>query len=67
MPGAKKEQIEQRSEDQFVISVKEKAQRNLANNRVVELLAKYFDVPANRVRLVSGHRSMKKVFTIESA
>ena len=42
--GAKKEMIIKKSEDHFDISVKEPAERNLANKRVIELVRDYFKV-----------------------
>ena len=41
---AKKEKIIKKSEDHFDISVKEPAERNLANKRVIELVRDYFKV-----------------------
>ena len=63
-PGAKKESIEQVSETEFHIAVREKAERNLANGRVRELLARSYGLESREVRLVSGHRSPNKIFDI---
>jgi hypothetical protein len=40
--GAKKESVEQLKGDRFAVSVKEPAERNQANERVVELIAAHF-------------------------
>ena len=63
-PGAKKESIEQVSETEFRVAVREKAERNLANGRVRELLARNYGLESRDVRLVSGHRSPNKIFDI---
>ena len=63
-PGAKKESIEQVSETEFRVAVREKAERNLANGRVRELLARNYGLENRDVRLVSGHRSPNKIFDI---
>ena len=63
-PGAKKESIEQVSETEFCVAVREKAERNLANGRVRELLARNYGLENRDVRLVSGHRSPNKIFDI---
>lgn len=63
-PGAKKELFRPVSEDSFVVSVREPAERNRANARVRELVGEYFGVSSGKVRLVSGHRSPSKIFSV---
>jgi uncharacterized protein len=63
--GAKKENIVAKSKDHFLISVKEKAERNRANDRIVEMIALYFKVPKGRVRIVNGHRHPHKLIFID--
>ncbi|MBI5140522.1 MAG: DUF167 domain-containing protein [Candidatus Vogelbacteria bacterium] len=62
--GARKEFIEKVSEDTFKISVRDKAERNMANERIRELLARYFILPPVKIRLVSGHHSQSKIFDV---
>jgi hypothetical protein len=62
--GAKKERFEALDESHFRVAVKEPAEQNRANRRVVSLLATRFGVPDNRVRLISGHHSPSKIFDI---
>ncbi len=64
-PGAKKESFEEEKKDVFRISVKEKAERNQANDRIRELIAKHFKVSLNAVRIVNGHRHPSKLLFIE--
>lgn len=64
--GAKKEQVTCVSADRYDIWVREPAERNLANGRVRTLLARAVGVPEGAVRLVAGHRSPRKVFSITS-
>ncbi len=62
-PGSKREKMVEK--DKFYeIYVKEKAEMNRANKRVKEMLAEYFEVSKGDVRLLSGHRSQKKLFSI---
>lgn len=63
--GVKKEVFKQKSEDHFEISVKEKAERNMANARVLELVAEYFKVSVNKVRIINGHKHPSKLLIIE--
>lgn len=64
-PAAKRERFAATSETEFEVAVKEPAERNLANRRVQALIAEYFGVPHGKVRLISGHRSSRKIFTVE--
>lgn len=64
-PAAKRQRFAAAGENDFEAAVKEPAERNLANRRVRELVAAHYGVLAGKVRLVSGHRSPKKVFSVE--
>jgi len=61
-PGAKKEMVTKKKEHSFEIRVKEPAERNLANERIRELLAQKFLINSKVVRLISGHHSSRKIF-----
>ncbi len=63
--GVKKEELKKISEDHFDISVKDKAERNLANTRVLEMVADHFKVSKNKVRIVNGHHSPTKLLIVE--
>ena len=63
--GAKKESLKKKSVDHFEISVKEKAERNIANSRVLELFAIHFKVSKDKIRIVNGHRHPSKLLVIE--
>jgi uncharacterized protein YggU (UPF0235/DUF167 family) len=63
-PGARKESFVERDKNTFVVSVKEKAERNAANTRVRELLAMHFGTPLKAIRIVSGHRGKKKLVRV---
>ena len=63
--GAKKEEMKQKSKDHFLISVKEKAERNMANRRVLEILCEFFQLPNGKIRIVNGHQSPSKLLVVE--
>ena len=63
--GASKESWKRRSNDHFEISVKEKAERNQANLRVLQLVASHFKVSVNKVRIVNGHGHPSKLLVLE--
>ncbi len=61
---AKKEKIVKKSKDHFDIFVKESAERNLANKKVLELVRDYFKVYNGNVRIVRGHHSPSKIISV---
>ncbi|MFA6076976.1 MAG: DUF167 domain-containing protein [Candidatus Paceibacterota bacterium] len=63
--GVKRESFKQKSSDHFEISVKEKAERNMANTRVLEMVASHFKVSKSKVRIVNGHHHPSKLLIIE--
>ena len=64
-PSAKKETFKQINKDHFEIFVKEKAENNQANNRILELFSLYFHLPKGKIRIVNGHHSPTKLLVIE--
>lgn len=61
-PGAKKEVFERVSDDFFIIKVKEKAENNRANKRVLELVGSVY--PNKPIRIISGHHSPSKIISV---
>lgn len=64
-PGAKREKIEEEGET-LVISVKEPAMGNRANDRVRELVALRFGQPLRAVRILTGHHSRGKMLSVNN-
>ncbi len=63
--GAKKETIEKLSDDHYKISVKQRAERNMANDRVIEILSGIFNLNTKQIRIINGHHSPSKMFSID--
>jgi len=63
-PGAKADRVMKVSRDHYDMWVREKAERNLANKKATELLAKTLEVEPKMVRLISGHTSPSKLFSV---
>ena len=63
--GARKESFKQKSKDHFEIWVKEKTERNMANTRVLELVASHFKVPKSKVRIINGHKHTSKLLVVD--
>ena len=62
---AKKEIVEVVSDTHFNISVKEKAVQNLANKRVVKLIALHFHITSKQVRIINGQHSSSKILLVD--
>jgi uncharacterized protein YggU (UPF0235/DUF167 family) len=65
IPGRRKELVTKVDEVTFEIQVKEKAERNLANRRIQTILGELFQVPSTQVRLLTGHRTSSKMYSID--
>ncbi len=61
--NSRAESIIKESHDHYVISVKEKAERNLANKRIVEIVKSMF--PDHLVRIIHGHKSPSKLIAVD--
>lgn len=61
---AKKESVKKLTEDSFVVAVKAPAEQNLANRRVLELIAEYFSILPKQIRIISGHHAPGKILSI---
>ncbi|MFA6515023.1 MAG: DUF167 domain-containing protein [Candidatus Paceibacterota bacterium] len=62
--GAKKESVKQKNEDTYLVSVREPAERNLANKKVCELISSLFKISVKNTRIISGHQSPSKILSI---
>lgn len=59
----KEEYFKPLKEGYFEVSVKEKAEKNQANKRILELLKQYFN--KSKVKIINGHHSPSKLISIE--
>ena len=62
-PDAKREQVEEKGEI-LLISVREPASQNRANDRVREIIALRLGKPLGKVRILTGHRSRGKMVSV---
>ena len=61
--GSRIEEIIKNSADHYIIRVREKAVRNMANTRLLEILNEMF--PDKSVRIIHGHHESSKLVAIE--
>ncbi len=57
-----KESVEQLSEIRYAIAVREPAEGNRANARVIEIVRRLY--PKSRIKLIAGHHASRKTFEI---
>jgi uncharacterized protein YggU (UPF0235/DUF167 family) len=60
--GSRTEKVEKKADDLYFVSVKEEAERNLANKRVLEIMRALY--PKKSVKLVKGHHSPTKIIEV---
>ncbi len=52
--------------DQITISLKSKPERGKANRELIQKLADYFEIDKNRIQIISGIISNKKLVNIDT-
>jgi uncharacterized protein YggU (UPF0235/DUF167 family) len=65
VPKSRKETVTHLSPNKLKITVREPAQQNLANRRIQQILSTEFGVSVAQVKLLTGHRSSGKMYSIE--
>ena len=63
--GSKKEEVILEKPNYFKIFVREKAKQNMANKRILEIIAREYHVREADVRIVSGHHSPSKLLSVD--
>lgn len=63
-PEAKKEKVKEVGENWFEIHIKVPARKNLANQKVRELIASRYKVSEKQVKIISGHHHSRKVLSV---
>jgi uncharacterized protein (TIGR00251 family) len=65
-PNSKIEGIKKIGEDYFEVRVSVPPEKGKANERIIELLSKYFDVPKTRISILRGGAGKDKLIEIQS-
>lgn len=63
-PGARGEKVDKIDENNFIVWVREPADKGQANKGVIRVLAEYFDKPKPLITIKSGHTSSLKIIEI---
>lgn len=61
---AKKFHIEETEHQKIRIFVREAAQNNQANKKILASLAEFYEIPQNKLKMISGHQSPNKIIQI---
>jgi uncharacterized protein YggU (UPF0235/DUF167 family) len=64
LTAQKQEFLKETGPNRFLLSVREKAEQNMANRKIIELIAGHFSIPVSQVKIVSGHHKPSKMFDI---
>ncbi len=64
LTGQKQEFLKEGENGRFVVSVKEKAEQNQANNKIIILVAEYLKIDPKKIRFISGHHKPSKILSI---
>lgn len=64
--GMKVQSVKRTGQDTFSISVHEKAERNMANKKVVELIRNEYGKSGVIVKIINGHHSPHKILSVET-
>jgi len=62
-PNSKKEEINKIDESHFSIKVKEKAEQNFANKRILEIIREQV-IGAKEIKIINGHHSPSKLLSV---
>ena len=63
-PGAKTDSIKKIADNRYQVKVRAKAERNLANQRILVLLAAELGLPPKRLRIINGHQTPHKLISV---
>lgn len=64
-PNSREQKVEVLPDGSFKIQVKSIADKGKANEEIVKILAKYFDVSRANIRIILGHGSPNKLVEIK--
>lgn len=64
--GQKKEAVFEKKPGYFDVFVREKPEQNMANRKIIELMAFHFGVSVSSVKMISGHQKPSKILSINS-
>ena len=64
IPDARKDEVEETGPNRYEVKVKAPAERGLANEAVLTLMARHLNLPRAHLRLISGHHERSKMISV---
>lgn len=65
-PQSKKPAVEETAPQVLRVFVREDAKENRANDAVIRTVAAYYNIPKNKLRMISGHHQQNKLLEIRN-
>lgn len=63
-PEAKSDAVEKKTDTSYMVQVREPAELNQANRKMLRLLAAHFQIPLSKIKIVTGHKQPSKIIEI---
>jgi len=64
-PCSKENKVIKKAEDSLEVRIREKPQEGRANEALLEIVADYFGVPREKIRLIKGRKQRNKIIEIK--
>lgn len=61
---AKEDSVYKKSDTSYIVSVREEAKENMANKKMLFLMAKFFNTSPSAIRIITGHHTPSKIIEI---
>ena len=65
-PNSGKKEVQKISDDEYIVSLKERAENNKANIELIKLLSKELKVSSNNIKIIKGLKSKNKIIEIKN-
>lgn len=65
-PNSKRIYVKQIDPLTFEVAITSKPEKGKANKEIIEILADYFQIRKNKIQIIKGHKSRKKIVQIEN-
>ncbi len=62
--GAKKDSVKKKNDTSYIVTVKEEAKDNMANRKMMSLMAEELNVPTAAIRIITGHHTPSKIVEV---
>ncbi|MFN3977178.1 MAG: DUF167 domain-containing protein [Sulfurihydrogenibium azorense] len=64
-PGSSKNEVKKIEENFYEVRCTTIPEKGKANDKVIELLSEFLDIPKSRIKIIKGHSSREKEIKIE--